>query len=150
MSESDIQYEKDDDYAVVYADNVIIRMGNENSRLIFYQEVTKLNENKKGFEKNKRCKRLKFELIIPTSAIRNMSDKASYLLKLREDALMVGWNKNKNPEVLDAWGKVNKRIEYTYYDTSNPSINDKEMQDLIDSAEDLIGRRTQADKDDLK
>lgn len=66
MSKPDIEYEQSDDYEVVYADNVILKMGNENSKLIFYQEVTKLNQNNGGIEKNKKYKQLKFEIRIPT------------------------------------------------------------------------------------
>jgi hypothetical protein len=150
MSKPDIKYEQLDDYAVVYADNVILHLGTENSKLIFYQEVTKLNDNENDIEKHKRCKRLKFEITVPTSAVKKLSDNASYLLSLRDKALMFGWNKSSNNEVVNAWWKLNKRIESTYYDTSNPSLENKDIQDLFDSAEDLVGRKTQADKDDMK
>lgn len=61
-----------------------------------------------GIEKDKKCKRLNFEIRIPTSAIKKMS----YTLTLREKALIFGW-KNNN-DVVNAWWSLNKGIESTY------------------------------------
>lgn len=65
-------------------------------------------------------------------------------LTLREKALIFGW-KNNN-DVVNAWWSLNKGIESTYYDRVPPLI----IQGLIDYVEDLVGRRNQVDKEDLK
>lgn len=83
------------------------------------------------------------------SEFQHISDKASQLLKLRERALMLGWNKSDN-EVMNAWWNLNRKIDSTYYNMDSPSIYDKDLQELTDQVEDLIGRTTQADKEDLK
>jgi hypothetical protein len=135
-------YEKDLDYATVYADNVILEFGEEMCRLIFYQEGLDLTENREAFDKSKKSVHLKFEVRIPHIAAVKLAINAKRLFDI--------WSRAQHYEVKDeevqkALARFNKRIESLLYDTRESMLESREVDKLRDDFEELIGRLRRQD-----
>jgi hypothetical protein len=55
---NEIVIEKSPDYGVAYADNVILQVGSQMSRLIFYQDTIELNADSTSIDIYKKCKQI--------------------------------------------------------------------------------------------
>ncbi|MGI9010172.1 MAG: hypothetical protein ACR2F1_03170 [Nitrososphaeraceae archaeon] len=71
--DNNVEYEQLPDYTVIYADNVMLQLGRDNPKLIFYQQPTKVNEGGTDIEKNKQIKILKFEIRLSNRALQRLS-----------------------------------------------------------------------------
>jgi hypothetical protein len=135
----DMEYEQLSDYAVVYADNVILQLGSNNAKLIFYQIVTKVNEAGNDIEKNRICKRLKFEVRIPRHALEKLSTIAFGLIQAQKIALESTKGRNE-ANVTRAWYEVDKIIGSATYDTENYALNPDDFIKLQEASSNLAAR----------
>ena len=148
MSEEiEVVYEEDPDYSTVYADNVILQIG-ETCRLIFYQDVVKVTDDHK-IDKNTRRKRLKFEVRLPLTTVQRLTNNGSNLVNLHYHTLNLVQGK-KDPKVIEAWWKMHGRMRKSLYDTENFVVDAKTNQQLNDDLEELSGRISHSEKDNSK
>jgi hypothetical protein len=149
MSNKEVEYEQPPDYTVTYADNVILQLGENNPKLIFYQEITKVNDSNNDIEKNKRCKRLKFEVRIPRSTLEKLSTIAFALLYAEKTTLKSTEGKD-DAKVTRAWYEVNNVIRSTVYDTENYGISQDDLMKFYEAASNLSMQISQRQaKDDV-
>jgi hypothetical protein len=130
-----ISYEEDPDYATVYADNAILEVG-ETCRLIFYQYAIKVDDHR--LDKNKRYKRLKFEVRLPLASTERLARNGSALVGLHVRTLHMVAGKS-DPTVVGTWWKLNRRMRQILYD-SETELDARTVQSLTDDYEDLSGR----------
>jgi len=126
------EYKKEEDYATIYADNVILQLGRRNCKLIFYQYATELNDDKSDIEKNKKCKKLKHEIRLPSDVLGRLSTVALQLTNLSNMAVSLA-SPQKEFNTRRAWWELDNELESTYYDTEKPTL-EKENWDKINEA----------------
>jgi len=152
MSKKEISYEQPPDYAVIYADNIILQLGDNNPKLIFYQEITRLNDEGTEINKGKKCKRLKFEVRLPSLALENLSKMYLGLTQARSYALdSTKGNNDKN--VTRSWWEVENTLRTTIYDTENITISPEDIVKLSEASSNLgqrLANNIKNDKNDQK
>jgi hypothetical protein len=123
-------------------------LGTNNAKLIFYQEVTKVNEAGTDIEKSKKCKRLKFEIRIPRRALQKLSSIALGLIQAEKYALDSTQGRQEQ-EVTRAWYEVDKIIGSTTYDTENYALSAEDLSKLLEASNNLAMRISNDIKGDL-
>lgn len=147
MSKKEVSYEQPPDYAVIYADNIILQLGDNNPKLIFYQEVTKLNDDGTDINKGKKCKRLKFEVRLPPHALENLSKMYLGMTQARNYALdSTKGNNDKN--VTRSWWEVENTLRTTIYDTEDITISSEDFLKLSEASSNLGQRLANDIKND--
>jgi hypothetical protein len=147
MSKKEIVYEQPSDYAVISADNIILQLGDNNPKLIFYQEVTKINEGSDDIEKGKKFKRLKFEVRLPPKVLENLSKMYLGLIQARNFALE-STKGNNNQDVTRSWWEVEDILRTTVYDTENITISSEDLVKLSEASINLGQRLANNIKND--
>jgi len=133
------EYKKSEDYATIYADNVILQLGRRNCKLIFYQYATELNDDNSNIEKNKKCKKLKHEIRLPNDALERLFNDALTLIKMNNMAVnLVSPEKEFNTR--RSWWELDNTLESIYYDTENPILEKEELGKLKDALDNFSSR----------
>lgn len=133
-------YVKPPDFASVYADGVILQVGDDLSRLMFYQREVDPTEDGMGIEKEKERVVLKFEVRIPRYTLELLAENASELLKLKEEAFNMEQRHKKDEKVLASWYDLDTKIQRFIYNTDEDEIDSKEVEALEAQYNDLRAR----------
>ena len=134
--DNNVEYEQLPDYAVVYADNVILQLGRDTPKLIFYQQPTKVNDLGTGIEKNKQIKRLKFEVRLSNRALQRLSAMALAMMQERKNALK-STEGQSDDMTANAWWQFDKSMESVYYDTDDYYLKPDDLSKLLQQANNL-------------
>lgn len=126
MSENiPIEIEKDADYAVVFADGVLLQVKGNVSRLIFYRENLEVDETNADFDRTKKFTKLMFEVRLSYQNLRRlatMADNAENMLSASQRAMYgLGYT---NP-LADQWEVLQQRVTRAVVDT-NRALSEKE------------------------
>lgn len=138
----DIQrvFVKPPDFASVYADGVMLQIGEELSRLVFYQRGIEPSEDGSQMDKEREYVSLRFEVRLPRTALSDLADNIVELLKLKEKAWKMTKGRNKDDKVVESWWLLDGKIGRFLYNTDEDEIDGKAVEDLNAQYDDLIGR----------
>ena len=139
MSENiPLEMEKDPDYAVVFADGVLLQVKGNVSRLIFYRENLEIDQgNGNDFDMTKKHAKLMFEVRLSYQNLRRLAsiaDNAENILSASQRAIFgLGYT---NP-LADQWDALQQRVTRAIVDT-NRSLNDKEERSTREMFNQLV------------
>lgn len=121
MSEPEITVKKDAGFHTVYADGVILQLGHDNCRLIFYQEQIELEGTENISQKNLT---LKFEVRMPRISFTKVcmdAVKASETLNLSANFT----RGLPSEDSKQAFFNLNRRIRTALFDSEDTSFTNK-------------------------
>lgn len=133
-------YEKALDYAVIYADGVIVKPGGDRvCRLIFYQEHLEPAPDGKDIDRNKKLIKMKFEVRMPERTAVKVSQYITNHVDLRRQALDMTEG-NDDPKITEVWWKFNNRLSNSIFDTELVVQDTKGTEALTEEFLELVGR----------
>ncbi len=87
------KFEQSLDYDSVYADNAVLELGYDNAKIVFYENLTRTDEEGQIDKKNKH-NLLRLEIKLPHETLKRLSLAALGLLQAKQNALKMKKNKN--------------------------------------------------------
>lgn len=132
-----IQYEKSPDYMTTYADGIVLQLGEEVSRLMFYQNEADIDTQSSSV-KNKND--LRFEVRIPRTVLEQIAQSISDWVDL-QDRLDEEVEGVKDEETLQKQADFEYKINQSFIDPQFELANkEKKLADMQDEFEEITGR----------
>jgi hypothetical protein len=130
--------DRDDDYAIVHADGIKLRLGDEVSKLIFYQEDLRPTEDGK-LDADEQHKILTFEVRLPREVLRRLS---GFVVSGLEavDRTWDAVDKIQDKKTKELHDKFLDEIESYLFDTDPNQPSDRKIQEIVDRIYDVLGR----------
>ncbi len=140
------KFEQSLDYDSVYADNAVLELGYDNAKIVFYENLTRTDEEGQIDKKNKH-NLLRLEIKLPHETLKRLSLAALGLLQAKQNALKMKKNKN-DPNTERAWSDYDYLIGSATYDTQNLKLNQGDLQKLNEALTNLAARIYNLPKDE--
>jgi hypothetical protein len=132
-----IQYEKNCDYMTTYADGIVVQLGEEVSRLMFYQDEADIDTNSSSV-KNKHD--LRFEVRIPRASLEQIAESITDWVDL-QDRLNDEVEGIKDEETLQKQADFEYKINHSFFDPQfEMASKEKKLADMQDEFEEITGR----------
>jgi len=132
-----IKYEKSPDYIITYADGIVVQLGNDVSRLMFYQVDSEIDTESSSV-KNKH--NLRFEVRIPRTSLEQIAQSIVDYTNLQEqlDEEIEGV---KDETTIQKHADFEYKIDHTFFDPQFEMANkEKKLADIQDEFEEISGR----------
>lgn len=133
---NEIKYEKSPDYMTAYSDGVIIQLGDEVSRLMFYQVDADLSDISNNVKENKI---LRFEVRMPKDVLRQVAETIVNTVNAQDEAFEAV-DGIENEEINQKQVDLDNKLNITYFDPQIQLVNPNKNNQLQDELVDLIGR----------
>jgi len=140
------KFEQSLDYDSVYADNAVLELGYDNAKIVFYENLTRTDEEGRIDKKNKH-NLLRLEIKLPHETLKRLSLAALGLLQAKQNALKMKKDKN-DPNTERAWSDYDYLIGSTTYDTQNLKLNQGDLEKLNEALTNLAARIYNLPKDE--
>jgi hypothetical protein len=138
------EFEQSLDYDSVYADNAIIEIGYDNAKIIFYENLIRIDEQGKIDKKNKH-KLLRLEIKLPHETLKRLSIWSLGILQAKQNALRMKKDKN-DPSTERAYSEYNYLLGSTIYDTAKLTLSQVDLDKLTEALTNLAARINTAKK----
>lgn len=132
-----IHYEKSPDYMTTYADGIVVQLGEDVSRLMFYQVDADI-DTKSSSVKNEH--NLRFEVRIPRTVLeqiaQSITDYVDFQERLDDEVEGV-----KDETTLQKHADFEYKINHSFFDPQIEMANkEKKLADMQDEFEEIAGR----------
>lgn len=129
---------RDDEYANVFADGIMMEIGDEVTKLIFYQN-TKFPSDDDTLNPNESTKVLKFEVRIPQSVFKRVSEHGLQSIQAIDQSYDATVDiKDEKTNALQR--EFVDNLQNYLFDSNLDYAGNNEVQTMIDKFYDLLGR----------
>lgn len=132
-----LKYEKNPDYMTTYADGIVIQLGEDVSRLMFYQVDSDIDTESGSVKSNHN---LRFEVRIPRSALEQVAQTIVDYTDL-QDKLDNEVHDVEDEETLEKYSDFEYKINHSFFDPQfEMASKEKKLADIQDEFEEIAGR----------
>jgi hypothetical protein len=120
-NEQEKELQKSLDYITMYADGIILQLGEDVSRLIFYQDDLELTDENTAIDNKKKVKQLNFEVRIPNSVAQRFVNNANQMYTLKNEPLRICQEDRESSSgvINRTWQDYLNKVTSVLYDTDD-------------------------------
>jgi hypothetical protein len=120
-NEQEKELQKSLDYITMYADGIILQLGEDVSRLIFYQDDLELTDENTAIDNKKKVKQLNFEVRIPNSVAQRFVNNANQMYSLKNETLRICQEDRESSSgvINRTWQDYLNKVTSVLYDTDD-------------------------------